>query len=164
MNSLVNWFVNNFFWIQLASIIISLVLIIAIVRLIIKIDYYSDKREYGLEIWQIKKLRHKKLKKLWKKVLALVVEPDPVKWKEVLIEVDNFFDDTLKEIGYLGESAKERLLKVEKEKISNIEEIIKIHEEVEKIKASDSLFLEHEKVKEYLRAYRQAFRQLGYLD
>lgn len=164
MNSLVNWFVNNFFWIQLASIIISLVLIIAIVRLIIKIDYYSDKREYGLEIWQIKKLRHKKLKKLWKKVLASVVEPDPVKWKEVLIEVDNFFDDTLKEVGYLGESAKERLLKVEKEKISNIQEIIKIHEEIEKIKASDSLFLEHEKFKEYLRAYRQAFRQLGYLD
>jgi hypothetical protein len=64
----------------------------------------------------------------------------------------------------LGESTKERLLKVEKEKISNIQEIIKIHEEIEKIKASDSLFLEHEKFKEYLRAYRQAFRQLGYLD
>jgi hypothetical protein len=164
MANIVNWFVSNFVWIQIGSILISILLLVAIIRLIIKIDYFSDRREYGREIWKINELRSIKLKELWKKTLKLISQPNPDKWKLALVVVDDFFDDTLKAVGYLGSSEEDRLSKVEKEKISNVEEIKKIHLEIVKLKAEENSILEHEKAKEYLRAYRQAFRQLGYME
>ena len=164
MASIVDWFAINFVWIQITSILISALLIVAIVRLIIKIDYYADKREYSREIWKIKELRHIKLKELWKATLKLISQPDPDKWKSAVIAVDNFFDDTLKAVGYLGSSEDERLSKIDKEKISNVDEIKKIHLEISQLKSEENSILDHEKAKEYLRAYRQAFRQLGYME
>ena len=164
MANIVDWFVINFVWIQIASILISTLLIVAIVRLIIKIDYFSDRREYGREIWKIKELRNIKLKELWKTTLKMISQPNPEKWKAALIAVDYFFDDTLKAVGYLGSSEVERLSKVEKEKISNIDDLKKIHLEILQLRAEENSVLDHEKAKEYLRAYRQAFRQLGYME
>ncbi len=164
MANIVDWFVINFVWIQIASILISTLLIVAIVRLIIKIDYFSDRREYGREIWKIKELRNIKLKELWKTTLKMISQPNPEKWKAALIAVDDFFDDTLKAVGYLGSSEVERLSKVEKEKISNIDDLKKIHLEILQLRAEENSVLDHEKAKEYLRAYRQAFRQLGYME
>ena len=164
MAGIVDWFINNFIWIQITSILISALLLVAIIRLIIKIDYFSDRREYGREIWNMEKLRNAKLKELWKVVLNLISQPDPTKWKDAMFTVDEFFDDTLKAVGYLGSSEEERLSKVEEDKISNVGDLKKIHLEIMQLKSDENSILDHEKAKEYLRAYRQAFRQLGYME
>lgn len=164
MANIVHWFEINFIWIQTLSILISVALLIGIIRLIIKIDYFSDKREYGREVWNVAQLRQTKLKELWKRTLKLISLPDPAKWKAALIAVDDFFDDTLKSAGYIGSSEEERLSKVDKEKVSNINELKKICLEIAQLKVDENSILDHEKAKEYLRAYRQAFRQLGYME
>ena len=60
MANIVNWFLGNFIWFQIASILLSIVLVVAIIRLMMKIDYYSGKREYGWEIWKLEGLEKKK--------------------------------------------------------------------------------------------------------
>jgi hypothetical protein len=164
MASIVNWFVENFFWIQVISTLISIALVVAVIRLAIKIDYYADRREYGWEIWKLKGLRRRKLEQLWKRALKKIARPEPGRWKEVVFEVNDFFDDTLKGIGYIGSSAEERISKVGKENVSNIDELTKIQEEIKSLKSDGSSILGHEKAKEYLRTYRKAFRELGLLE
>jgi hypothetical protein len=164
MFSFFEWFADKFIWIQIASILVSLILIIGIIRLIIKIDYFSDKREYGLEIWKLEKLQKEKFKKVWQKVLNLIIQPDPKKWKEAVFLSDDFFDEILKASGYIGSSKEERLSQVPKEKVSNIDQLIKIQKEILQLRLDENSVLDHEKAKEYLRIYRKAFYQLGYLD
>jgi|GEM_PF-2318758 len=164
MANIFKWFVDNFFWIQIGSTILSIILLVAIVRLIIKVDYYADKREYGWEILKLGNLRQKKLTNLWQRTLKKVAKPNPEEWKRAVFEVDNFFDDSLKGSGYIGGSEEERMAKVGKDKISNIQELIAIHLEITALKAEENSVIEHEKVKEFLRAYRKAFRELGLLE
>lgn len=163
MTNLFNWFSANFIWFQIASILISTILIVAIVRLMMKIDYYSGKREYGWEVWKLEGLRRKKLSQLWARVLKMTSRPNPTGWKVAVFEVNDFFDDTLKGLGYLGSSGEERLGKVEKDKISNTDELLKMHMEINSLRADENSVMDHEKAKEYLRAYRKAFRELGLL-
>lgn len=158
-----NWFLDNFIWLQIASILISIVLIIFIVRLMIKINYYSGKREYGWEIWKLEGLRRKKLIQLWGRVLKMTSRPDPTGWKKAVLEVNDFFDDILKGLGYLGSSGEERLAKVEEDKISNTNELAEIHTEIKALKADENSAIDHEKAKKYLKTYRKAFRELGLL-
>jgi hypothetical protein len=129
----------------------------------VKINYYSGKRGYGWEIWKLEGLRRKNLAQLWKKVLKVTAQPNPTGWKRIVFEVNDFFDDTLKGLGYLGSSGEERLAKVKESEISNTEELSKIHVEIKELKANEDSVIEHEKAKEYLRAYRKAFRELGLL-
>ena len=91
----------------------------------------------------------------------MISRPNPAEWKKAVFEVNDFFDDTLKGLGYLGSSGEERLAKVEEDKISNTEELTKIHAEIKALKADENSVIEHENAKEYLRAYRKAFRELG---
>lgn len=164
MANITAWFINNFVWFQIGSMVISLVLLVAIVRLIIKIDYFSERREYGKEIRHLSDLRKIKLAKLWKVVLKKVANHNPELWKSAVFEVDDFFDDTLKAQGYIGGSEEERMDKVSEDIISNIQDIITIHAEITSLRADEKSVFDHEKVKEYLREFRKAFRELGLLD
>ncbi len=159
-----SWFSQNFIWIQITSMIISAVLLVFIIRLMIKIDFFAERRQYGSEIRHLSDLRKRKLSQLWKNVLKRIAQPVPSLWKESVFEVDAFFDDTLKAYGYLGSNEEERMDKVDSENISNIKKISEIHLEIIKLKGDDNLPLDKEKAKEYLREYRKAFRELGLLD
>ena len=144
--------------------IISAILLVLIVRLMIKIDFFAERRQYGSEIRHLSDLRKRKLAQLWKKTLKRIIQPVPSLWKESVIEVDVFFDDTLKAYGYLGANEEERMSKVDSENVSNIDKIAGIHSEVVKLKNDDNSSIDKETTKEYLREYRKAFRELGLLD
>jgi hypothetical protein len=163
MANAVYWFTNNFIWIQVASMVLSAVFLFAIIRLIIKIDYFSERREYGREIRHLSNLRQIKLSQLWRVVLKEVSRPNPGQWKKAIFEVDDFFDDTLKAQGFIGGSEEERMGKVSTEMISNIGKIMEIHSEISILRADENSVADHEKIKEYLREYRKAFRELGLL-
>ena len=164
MNNAVTWFVVNFVWFQIGSMILSALLIVAIIRLIIKIDYFSERREYGREIRHLADLRQRKLAQLWKFVLKRAAQPNPELWKKAIYEVDDFFDDTLKAQGYIGGSEEERMAKVNQEIVSNIKDIIRVHAEISRLRSDELSKPDHEKIKEYLREYRKAFRELGLLE
>ncbi len=165
MANLVNWFVNNFVWFQAVSVALSVVFLVLIIKIIIKIDYYGDKREYQWEIAKIDKIYQIKSNKIWNSAYSALKQSKPDLWKKIIIEVNDFFDDYLKVIGYLGDSEWERLVQVENNKISNIEKIKKICEEkVFSLYSNPEASLGYEEAKEILREFRQSYRQLGLMD
>ncbi len=151
-------------WIPIISVVVSFFLLYKIVSLAIKIDYFGDKRNYGWKIMKTAKYQKIKGIKIWNLILNYVSQPDPIKWKEAILKADNLMEDILRNSGYKGYDLSELLIQIDSSKISNIDEIKRIRFGIKEILRDEGALLDREKVKEFLREYRQAFRQFGLLD
>jgi len=151
-------------WIPITSVVISFFLLYKIVSLILKTDYFGYKRDYGWKIMKTAKYQKIKGVKIWNLILNYISQPDPVKWREAILKADDLMDDVLRDSGYKGYDLNELLTQVDSSKISNIDEIKRIRFELKELLKDEDVLLDREKVKEFLREYRQAFRQFGLLD
>lgn len=159
-----DWFFQNLNWIQTILIIIAAILTIGIVNLVLKIDYFSGFRHYTWEILKSKNLPKRRILTIWKKILHYVSSSDPNLWREAVLGTDRLFDEILKLSGHHGKTIEDRMDSVDSSQVYNIEEMKKIRTEMME-KLSDSSYVpELPKVKEFLRIYRQAFRQLGLME
>lgn len=159
MNITTNWF----FWFKVVSGGVSLVLLIAIARLIIRIDFFSDKRDYGIRLLRDKNVQQKHLVDQWKYVLALIATQSPDAWKKAFVIADNLLHDVLKNTGLLGRTTQELLAQVGDDRISNSDALKRIRQDVLAM-INGEREVEFDVVKECLREYRQAFRQMKALE
>ena len=164
MTSLVNWFSQNFFWIQATSLTLSLILFVAIIYLVIKIDYFSDRREYGWEVMDIVNTYKKRTLRAWKKIIEKITSLDPKLWFEAVKEADVILDEVLKSSGYLGKSVEERLSKFSPSETFNMEALKEKRREFFSLFSEESVDVDVVKAKELLREYRSALQQFGMLD
>ncbi|MFA6495379.1 MAG: hypothetical protein WC246_01405 [Candidatus Paceibacterota bacterium] len=151
----------NWIWIQLISLLLSLFFLIASIRLIIKMDFFSDKREYGWQAIRSDAIARTRVQKAWKIILKKIVLPDSGAWKEAIILADNEFDEIVRSSGYHGETPQERLMVIDEAAIANISRIRVLRADMAPDLANEEAAVDYGKAKELLREYRRAFQQLG---
>lgn len=105
----------------------------------------------------------RKLKKEWKKIkerLETGLEPEI---KLAVIEADSLLDETLKRLGYPGESLVERLEKLVVDILPNLAEVQEVHTIRNNIIHDPAYKLDLEKAKKALAVYEKALINLDVL-
>lgn len=164
MTSLANWLSQNLFFFQLLSLVLSTFLFCAIIYLVVKIDYFSDKREYGWESWNVTKTYKKRVANFWSKIIKNISSQDPTLWKEAVKIAEETLAEILKAAGYRGAKMEELLKSFNSIKILGADELKQKRSEFFELYADDSIPVDLIKTKELLREYRNVFKNLGMLD
>ncbi len=151
----------TWFWIQFISLLLSLFFLAASIRLIIKMDFFSDKRDYGWQAVRSDAIARTRLEKAWKIVLKKITLPDSGAWKEAVLLADGEFDEIIRSSGYRGATPDERLVMIDESAIANISRIRVLRNELMSALKDEDASVDYEKAKELLREYRRAFKQLG---
>ena len=148
-------------WIQFISLLVSLFFLAASIRLIVKMDFFSDKRDYGWQAVRSDAIARTRLQKAWKVVLKKITLPDSGAWKEAVLLADGEFDEIIRSSGYRGATPEERLMVVDESAVANISRIRVLRNELMPALNDEEASIDYEKAKELLREYRRAFQQLG---
>jgi hypothetical protein len=114
-----------FFRIQLASGILCVVLVAAIVYLVIKSNALGAKMEAYSEAFSQKSFTvpKKKMLKKWTEIQQRAQSTYEADYKLALLDADKLFDETLKIMGFAGKDMGERLKMVNSKQLSNIDDV-----------------------------------------
>lgn len=113
-----------------------------------------------VEILTYKPFGIKKIEKDWRKIVSRLDTGMESEYKLAIIEADDMMDETLKRMGYGGESLGERLEKLTAATLSNIEEIKEAHKVRNNIVHDPNYKLSLEETKKTLAIFEKAFKDL----
>ncbi len=102
----------------------------------------------------------KKIIKAWNKIMARLETGLESEYKLAVIEADSMLDDTLKRMGYGGETLGERLGKLTSATLPNIEEVKKAHQTRNDVIHDPDYRLSLDEARKVLAIHEQAFKDL----
>lgn len=123
----------------------------------LRVNFWQDWTEflsykgYGLE-----KI-HQKLRKIHEKI-ETGSESD---WKVAILESEDLLNDVLEKQGFYGKTLEERLQKIEKEIIPNMEEILNIHKIYQNMIADPDYHLTLPDAQKFLDTIEEVLKNLG---
>jgi len=155
-----------FFRIKLGSGIISALLFIAIVYLVIKSNTIGVKMEAYSEAFSQKSFTvpKKKMLKKWAEIQARAQSTYEADYKLALLDADKLFDETLKLMGFQGKDMGERLKMVNKDQLSNLEEIWWAHKLRNQMVHETRSKTARGDVQRAIAAFEKSFKEFGTLD
>lgn len=167
MDNLINFILYPQFVGKLALV---RVVFIAISALFILGIYYFVKNSSWLKnlFWEDfiqfitwKPFETRKFIKTWQKIIKRLEKGLESEYKLAVIEADSVLNDILKRLGYVnGESLGERLDQVDKDFLSNLEEIRNVHSVCSSIIHDPDYTLSLEKAREIISVYEKALTEL----
>ena len=102
-----------------------------------------------------------RLKKSWEKIQKRVVTGSESEYKVAIIEADNLLNATLEKRGYKGKNFEERIGQVEKDTLSNPEEVLGAHKIRNFIVYDPDYKLDLDEAKKTLKIYEEAIQNIG---
>ncbi len=156
---------ENLFPLKITFIFISVIFFLAIIYFLIKTDFVDWWFLKALKDFLFPKpLKKEMITKKWKKIRNnLEKSKFESQWKVSLIESLNIFDENLKKMGYPGENLRERLEKLNKEEVSNLDEVLQAQKICQDIIRDPDYRLTKEKAQEILETFEKAFKDLELL-
>ena len=140
---------------------LSLFLVVSIVVLAFRSNWLKFLiLEDTAEFLSFKPYGIRKIVNVWNKIMRRVETGVESEYKLAILEADSVLDNTLKRMGFVGETLGERLEKLTAATIPNIEEIEKVHKIRNNIVHDPSYKLSLDETKETLAVYEQALRDL----
>ena len=106
----------------------------------------------------------RKITRVWRKIIKRLETGLESEYKLAVIEADSLLNDTLKRMGYFGESLGERLEKLTKATLPNIEQVWEAHKTRNNIIHDPDYRLALDQAKGALAIYEQALRNLQMFD
>jgi hypothetical protein len=161
---MITWITDNFFWFQVVSAVISIALVAHIVYLIVRMDYFSDRRDYGWRVLRGAAGERRRTLKTWKHVLDKVQTSDPVLWRQAIDEAGAILSETLRAAGYQGASLDEQLERATEAQVAGSQITERIRVRLRPVLEDTSTPLELTHVKELLRAYRDILKGFGLIE
>lgn len=154
------------FIIKFFSAVISGLLIYGIIYLMTKTNYLNKKKEKFKEDFMLKRpyeLPAGKLNKKWQLIKKRLDSHYEADYKLAVIEADKLFDDLLKQAGFKGETAADRLKQVDSYEISNIEDLWKAHKMRNDIVHTPDYKINHNEARWAIEIFEKSFTELGAL-
>ena len=164
--SLISFFISPsssewFLIIKIIFIVFSLVLIGFIVFALLKASWLKYLLLYDInEFFTYRPFGIKRIEKDWRKIAARLDTGLESEYKLAVIEADNMINETLKRMGYGGESLGERLEKLTAATLPNIEEIKEAHQVRSNIIHDPNYRLSLDEAKKALDIFEKVFRNL----
>lgn len=159
-----NWLGSSLVWLQLASVVLSGLLIWGIVFIITKISYFEGKVEDYMDILGVGNLTKRRSLKGWEQIRKRIISPAQQDWKLAVLEADKILNEILKMAGYLGRDLGKKLDILTKENLSNLDEIKKAHLLSDKIMRDPGMELKKEDAVIALKSFKKAFIELNLLE
>lgn len=159
----IEWIGEWGFLFKSISAIVSAVLLFFAIHYMILMDYFSPYKKYNRDIRKYGGSYLQRVPDEWRKILNLVIEKDPVKWKQSILLADGLLLEVLKTSSHRGSDVVERLFSASKAKISYANELIRSREEIF-MKINNDQDLTQKETKEALQLYRAVLREFGVLE
>ncbi len=77
-----------------------------------------------------------------------------------LAEIDSYFNNALNEVGFKGDTMADRLAKISKIYLANVDEIMNTHNQVNEILNDNNYLLTKEETEKLIEVYRQGIEEL----
>jgi len=164
INSIIN---NIFLLIQIVSGIVSWVMIVLIVYLAIKTDFWQ-KKIYNVFIGFRKVpevgLEHSlKVIQEWENIIKRLDSGDEANYKLAVIEADKLLDTVLKKLTIPGSTMGERLKAIPVSQLPSIDNVWQVHRLRNHLVHTTEFVLTENKAKQAMTIYKQAFTELKVL-
>jgi hypothetical protein len=164
INSIIN---NIFLLIQIVSGIVSWVMIVLIVYLAIKTDFWQ-KKIYNVFIGFRKVpevgLDHSlKMTQEWENIIKRLDSGDEANYKLAVIEADKLLDTVLKKLTIPGSTMGERLKAIPVSQLPSIDNVWQVHRLRNHLVHTTEFVLTENKAKQAMTIYKQAFTELKVL-
>ncbi len=158
--SSIDWQQSLFPW-KVASLIISLFFIGAIVFLLIRIRKDILKFLEAIAESAVAPDSPQKISlEGWQSVLGKLESGDEANYKLAVIEADKIFDDILKRIGCQGEDMGERLKQIDLNQLANIDEVWQAHKMRNRLVHEPDFQLREHEARRIIEIYQRAFNDL----
>ena len=99
----------------------------------------------------------------WQEVLYHMQSYKEAEWKFAIVEADKLTNDVLKRAGYEGESMGDRLTLINKDQISNIDELWEAHKLRNKVVHDVEYRVVYEEAKKAVVQYEKTLKEVGAL-
>ena len=150
-----------FLYFKIVFIILSSIFLFAIIVLLLKASWLKRRiLEDATEFITYRPFGAKKAFKKWIKITKKLESNKESEYKLAIIEADNLLDDVLKNIGYKGETIKEKLEQLEAVILPNIDEVRQAHQTRNDIIYDPDYQLTFDQATKILNIYEKAFRNL----
>ena len=112
----------------------------------------------GKEKWSF--LNELKIKSTFKKIDDYIGSENILYWKLALVEIDSYFNNALNEVGFKGDTMTDRLAKLSKIYLNNVNEVIVTHNKVNEILNDNNYLLTKEETEKLIEVYKQGIEEL----
>lgn len=146
------------------SAVLSVLLFWGIIVLIIKTEFVKSRVTNWMYTARKSSFPKTKILKNWALVMRRLQSFDEASFKLALIEADKIFDDLLQRIGYQGDTMADRLKKINREQIANIDAIWQSHKLRNQLVHNPDFHLTHDDVRRAVEAYEIAMKELEILE
>lgn len=151
---------------ELASLIISVLLLGGIVYILFKFGYLAEKTDFWSDvlIGGVSHHSRKQVSRGWKRILTLTRGGNAGDWRIALITADDILDELLKLADYQGDNLEERLANISPAQLSVVKDLWDAHQLAQRLRREPDYLPSKEIVDEAVYAYGRAFRELRLLD
>jgi hypothetical protein len=154
-------FVGWFLLVKIAFIVTGLVLFAVVVFFLLRTKFLNYLFIYDIfEFLTFRPFGVKKIEKDWNKIMTRLDTGLESEYKLAVIEADNMMDETLKRMGYDGDTLGERLKKLTAATLTNIEELEEAHKTRNNIIHDPDYRLSLDQARKTLSIYEKSFRDL----
>ena len=159
-------FLNFLFWARIAGLAISIFVIILIIIIKVKARQLKKPKTVkvgvsGKEKWSF--LNSYKINSTFRKINDYINFENILYWKLALAEIDSYFNNVLNEIGFKGETMTDRLSKLSKIYLSNVDEIALTHDKINEILNDNNYLLTKDETEKLIEVYKQGIEELKML-
>ena len=151
-------------FVQLTFMVISMILVGLIIFILLRTHYLQWLFVQDMvQFFTMRPFGAKKITKQWNKILEYLESGSESEYKLAVIGADDMFDESLKKMGYTGETLEEKLGKLTSATLPNIKQLYDTHQLRNNIVHDPDYRLTLDETKKILDVYDQAFRDLQIL-
>ena len=148
---------------QAFSLVITGVLLFFVVRMMVRANIISGKRDKFIDKWNLADMPKRKVVKAWKDIAQDVGSGGSAKMKKAINDADKIVDEALKNVGIVGKDMDERLAKTDEMRVVNIREVCEAHRLVARMQKEPALSLTAKEGWNIIAIYEKALKELGML-
>jgi len=149
------------FILKIVIFLLTFIFLSLSIYLLLKTDWLA--RIFLIDFIEFLKFRpyeRPRASKKWKKIMGRLEQGTESEAKLAIIEADDLLNEILKRMGYEGETLGEKLKKVKKTILPNLDEVLKVHKIKSDIVYDPGFRLTLEQAKNFLEIYQRALSSL----
>ncbi len=151
-------------YIKMISFALSGLLIYGIIYTVSKSGYAAIRTDNLFDALRVGDIFKRRSIRVWVTIKKMAKSKKPNDWRQAIFRAEELLNVVLKQAGFLGANFEERISTLNVEQLSNVADVKKAHERIEKLKNDLSLEVVQEEVEALLDIFETSFQDLALID